>query len=249
LSIYQKTKNFILDTLFPITCVNCNTDGNWLCRECQTEIPLLDFQVCPRCEKIATTHGQLCETCQDFSRQEPFSLDNLVAATEYQKHNLAKIIHLFKYNFIQALAEPLGELLVKAALKSTLPLPDFILPVPLHPRRLRWRGFNQSTLLANFLSQKIAPGLEIPVLENLLQRKKYTSAQMKVADFSARKYNVQNAFFLNPASAKKIKGRQIWLIDDVATTAATLRECAKTLKQNGAGQVSALVVARQDFAK
>lgn len=249
MSLYQKIKNFILDILFPISCLSCGQDGFWLCAECLEKIPILNFQVCPRCERIIIDQGKLCPNCKKHTKFEHFYLDALIVATKYNANNIAKIIHLYKYNFIQDLSAPLGEILTKGLFKSNLPLPDFIMPVPLHSRRLRWRGFNQAKLIAEIISQKLTPGFEIPILDEILIRKKYTRPQMKVKNYLDRQKNIQDSFILNEPGFEKVKNKKILLIDDVATTASTLLECARILKENGAKKVFAAVIARQEIRK
>jgi len=263
LSTFEKTKDFILDTLFPINCINCGCDDIWLCETCFSKIELLPFQVCPRCEKLITEKGCLCDHC----KKDRTSLDNLLVAVKYRENNIAKMVHLYKYNFVEDLHIPLGKLLVKIILKNNLPLPDLIIPIPLHKRRLRWRGFNQSELLANYVSQNLTPGFSIPVASDLIKRQKYTPPQMQIGKYSERRRNMQDAFAMNhsslsfsPFSRRDVSERQrgktpqefiqnkkILLIDDIATTGATLFECAKVLKANGAKKVFAAVIARQEF--
>jgi len=239
LNIFQPIKNFILDTLFPISCLSCGRDNFWLCADCLKNIELLSFQVCPKCEDEITDSGRVCRDCR------PQNLDALLVASKYKENNISKLVHLYKYRFVEDLHVPLGKILVKTLLKSQLPLPDILLPVPLHPRRLRWRGFNQSQLLANYINKNLTPGLEVPVAENLLQRKKYTPPQMKIKKYSQRLHNLREAFVAT--KPEEIKNKTILLVDDIATTGATLFECAKVLKQNGAKKVFAVVIARQEI--
>ncbi|MCX6763699.1 MAG: ComF family protein [Candidatus Moranbacteria bacterium] len=237
-----KVKNIILDTLFPIFCLACRKDNFWLCEECLKKIKVLDLQVCPVCERYITEKGESCPKCKPLS-----PLKSLIVAAKYQEDNISKLVHLYKYNFIQDLREPLGKLLVQAILKSQIDIPDFIIPVPLHRRRLRWRGFNQAELLADYVSANLTPGLVIPVLKNILIRKKYTSPQMKVKNYWERQKNIQAAFAIQDNT--EIKNRRVLLIDDIATTGSTLFECAKVLKESGAKKIYAAVIARQEFSK
>ena len=250
LKFFTQTKNFILDTLFPINCLSCNKDGAWLCNECLKNIELLSFQVCPKCEDTVTEFGQLCRNCKTST-----DLDALVVALKYQDHHIDKFVHLYKYRFVKDLHIPLGKILVEAILNSGLPMPDIIVPVPLHKRRLRWRGFNQSELLANYVSQNLTPGFEIPVFPNLLTRHKYTPPQMKIGKYADRQKNMQDAFAFNQQS-KDFQQLQhtglcekynVLLIDDIATTGSTFFECARILKQNGAKKVFGAVIARQEM--
>lgn len=238
-----------MDILFPISCLSCGQDDFWLCPECLKKIAILNFQVCPRCERMIIPQGKLCPNCKKQIKLEPFYLDALITATSYNENNLSKIIHIFKYNFIQDLSSPLGDILTQGILRSDLPLPDFIIPVPLHSRRLRWRGFNQAELLAKEISQRLTPGFDLPVLNKLLLRKKYASPQMKIRKYSERKINIQNSFSADPKFTEIIKNKRILLIDDIATTASTLSECAKVLRSSGAKKVFAAVIARQEIGK
>lgn len=233
-------KKFLLDTLFPIACLSCGKEDVWLCDDCAAKINLLSFQVCPACEKIITDSGKPCADCKSGS-----ALDALLVATKYKKNDLDRIVHLYKYRFIEDLGVALGKIIVKNILASDLPLPDIIIPVPLHPRRLRWRGFNQSKILAEHISRNLAPGLEIPVAENILKRKKYTPPQMKIKKYSERKKNLKDAFSIEDAAP--IKNNTILLIDDIATTGTTLSECAEALKRAGAKKVFAAIIARQEL--
>jgi ComF family protein len=238
----KKIQEFILDTLFPITCLSCGYENIWLCENCLQKIQPLSFQLCPRCEKLITEDGRLCSFCK---KQKP-PLDALIVAARYTEGNISKLVHLFKYNFVEDLSAPLGKLLTRALLDSGHSVPDFIIPVPLHPRRLRWRGFNQAELLANYASQNLTPGFAIPVLGKYLRRTRYTPAQMKIKDYFQRQKNMRDAFSAT-AESLTIKNKNILLIDDIATTGATLFECARTLKLNGAKKVFAAVIARQEM--
>ena len=228
-----------LDVLFPVGCLNCGKEGDWLCEKCLSKIKTRGEQVCPICEKAITPDGKTCFNCRKRS-----SLDGLLVCSSYRDKTLSKMIHLFKYRFVPDLHMPLAEIMSGKITSSSLPLPDLIVPVPLHPKRLRWRGFNQSALLAEQLSKNIAPGIEIPVQEIVLARTRHTSAQMKIKNHQERKRNIQNAFSV--IRPREIKGKDILLVDDVATTGATLFECAKILKGKGAREVLAVVVARQE---
>lgn len=241
----KKIHTFILDTLFPITCVRCNNADSWFCEKCLEDMKLLSFQVCPKCESVVTESGSTCRQCKTI-----FDLDALIIALKYKENNINRLVHLYKYRFIEELHIPLGKILTKTLSNSQLPIPNYIIPVPLHHWRQRWRGFNQSELLANYIGKNLTPGLEIPIIDNLLQRKKYTSPQMKIKKYSQRLHNLRDAFSLNPDIVKTdnfLNNKTILLVDDIATTGATLFECAKILKKNGAKKVFAIVIARQEI--
>ncbi|HFC77051.1 MAG TPA: ComF family protein [Candidatus Moranbacteria bacterium] len=246
MNFLENFKKFLLDTLFPIECLSCNKSDDWICDDCLNKISIKNHQTCPLCKQIETPNGNTCFDCR-----EKFSLDGLLVASFYRRNKhktiLAQLIHFYKYRFVSELNNPLGEILKKAFLNSNLILPDFIIPIPLHHRRLRWRNFNQSKLLANYLSVNLTPGFKIDLLENVIIRKKYTQPQAKIKNRQQRIKNLQGIFAINKNSTdfKLIKNKTILLVDDVATTGSTLFECAKALKQNHVKKVYAIVLARQ----
>ncbi|HAI74315.1 MAG TPA: hypothetical protein DCS28_02705 [Candidatus Moranbacteria bacterium] len=243
----QKINKFILDALFPIACFFCGKRDTWLCDECLRKLPLLAFQLCPYCEKEIVSNGHFCEKCKKTALEKniPPPLDALICAIKYS--GISKFVHLFKYNFVSDLGAPLGKIIVKNFLKSNLPLPDFIIPVPIHKRKLKWRGFNQAEILAQTVSQNLTPGILLPVHSDILVRRSNTRAQMKIKNYQKRLANIRGAFAVSPEKEDLIRDKKILLIDDIATTGATLFECAKILKSAGAKKVCGAVIARQEF--
>jgi ComF family protein len=239
-------KKFILDTIFPIHCLGCHRHDIWLCKNCLAKITLKIEQTCPRCKQIIVPNGETCFSCKPHS-----VLDGVLVASFYKKNHqktiLARLIHYHKYHFVKDISLSLGKILKKSIFLSTLPLPEIIIPVPLHTRRLRWRGFNQSFLIAQYLGDNLIPNFKIPVIVNALQRKRYTKPQMEIKNRQKRICNIQNAFIFNQRefSSKKIEGKIIFLIDDIITTGSTLLECAKILKKYKAKKVYGIVLARQ----
>ena len=163
------------------------------------------------------------------------------AATNYENLLIKKAIHHYKYNFVQELSVPLGNLMAKKLIAA--PKNCILVPVPLHKKRLRWRGFNQSELLA----QEISKQLNIPVASDILIRTKNTQPQAKIENPAQRKANLQNAFALRHWGQSLPRGLSpitIILVDDIATTGATLQECAKALAPLKPKSIQALVLAR-----
>ncbi|MEX2220351.1 MAG: ComF family protein [Candidatus Rokuibacteriota bacterium] len=147
-------------------------------------------------------------------------------------------LHAFKFRGRRALAAPLGDLVVEAV-RGGLPagLPELLLPVPLHPRRERERGFNQAALVA----RRVGRAWRRPVRDDVLVRTVATPSQTEL-DAPARRANVRNAFRLRRPEV--IAGRHVVLVDDIFTTGATLSECARCLRAGGASIVGVLTVAR-----
>jgi ComF family protein len=144
-------------------------------------------------------------------------------------------MHQFKYDGLTALGEPLGELLTEGW-RSFRPPGDVIIPVPLHSRRLRERGYNQSAVLAGELGRRVG----LPVLERGLARTRETAPQVEL-NASQRQVNVAGAF---ECMTGEICGHAVLLIDDVCTTGATLNACAEALRKQEPRSIWALTLAR-----
>jgi predicted amidophosphoribosyltransferase len=164
------------------------------------------------------------------------------------------MIYEFKYRFIRKLSEPLGNIFVNFLRINNFIDFDFIIPVPLHKRRLSWRGFNQSELLASQLNIHLAT----PIINDLLMRKRNTAPQMGINDKEKRIKNISDAFNINNDANFKsnasvgtkfitkqiIKNKSILLIDDICTTASTFENCAKAIGPLEPSQIWALALAR-----
>jgi ComF family protein len=145
-------------------------------------------------------------------------------------------LHRYKYQRDASLARPLGEFLAARA-PLDLTIYDVVIPVPLHVGRLRWRGFNQSLLLARQIGRKFGP----PVDPFALERVRPTRPQVELSG-SDRRHNVLRAFQVSDRA--RVQHRDVLLVDDVYTTGATVEECTRTLLQAGARNVDVLVLAR-----
>lgn len=150
---------------------------------------------------------------------------------------MRRAIHHLKYGHFKALAAPLGELLAQHMESQPVPA-DVLVPVPLHSRRLRERGYNQSALLAAELGKRNG----LPVVTDSLVRLRHTKAQVKTADAEERQRNLAGAFGCQNG---KLTGKRVVVIDDVCTTGATLNSCAASLRAAGAASVWGLALARE----
>ncbi len=227
----------LLNVLFPPVCQLCEDDIKTgpLCKGCAGAFAehLLLGPLCTLCGEPFATDSGPNHTCGDcITRRIPFSLARSVYT---YKSAVLTAIHKFKYNGKTVLARPLGQLM--AAKAAELPVtPDIIVPVPLHEKRLRSRGFNQSLLLAEEISRHTDTDLDYLNLQRVLYTKPQITLKAK-----ARERNVTGAFRLK--NSGPFKGKKVLLIDDVFTTGATIRECSKILKRAGA-EVFALTLAR-----
>ena len=157
---------------------------------------------------------------------------------ETSEHPLRRVVQKFKYGRKVSLGRPLGQLMAQGCAEFLNECPvELILPVPLHPKRLRWRGFNQSVLLARQVSRAYG----IPVDPFVVRRNKETPPQTQLTEEERRK-NVRGVFSLNPQ--KRIEGKRVLLVDDVYTSGATVNECSRVLKKGGAQEVYVVTLAR-----
>lgn len=148
------------------------------------------------------------------------------------------VIHAFKYHNYRALSQRLASLMAGYFEQSKIP-GEVLVPVPLHNRRLRERGYNQSGLLAHELGKRLG----IPVAEDALRRIKDSSPQVRAVSAEARRQNVEGAFVCERTDA--VKERGVIVVDDVCTSGATLDACARALKIAGARSVWGLTFARE----
>lgn len=220
----------LLDLLFPKACLSCQKYGAYICEDCATKI---------------TRHNQTCIVCGHISllgithkeclKHTP--LDGAIIPTEYQ--NLTRTaLHQIKYKMNFAIVSELLEKTVKRnKIKACLQEQHFDISteVPMHKFKENKRGFNQAILIAKWIEK------EYGILhQSVLRKTKHTTAQMHLKR-EERIFNVKNVFEIK--SDITLENKNILLIDDVTTTASTLEECAKILKENNASKVWALVIA------
>lgn len=217
----------ILDFVFPRICVGCQDWGYNLCPNCLNRVKVNLKRICPSCNR-PSLHGFIHANCR-----KKLTLDGLTTIFEYSGI-VEKIIKEIKFEFIYDQFKELMELAVSClgedvGFSNNFDSKMILIPIPLHTKRLRWRGFNQSELLGKCLAKKLG----IKIAPRLLQRIKNTQTQslLKKED---RQTNIKNAFIVNPNFPKKfLYNSKLIIFDDIWTTGATMRECAKVLKQNG----------------
>lgn len=231
ISASHQLKESALDILFPPHCVGCGKGGLFLCSQCRSTLQYLPPPLCDRCGKPLPA-GAKCPDCEST----PLQIDGIRSLFPYDGVARRAILQ-FKYENVKALAAPLAQLMWEYQQTQRLPA-DVLMPVPLHPRRLRARGFNQSGLLARELG-KLA---SLPVVDDSIARRKNTAPQARTASVEDRRRNVADAF---ACRNKRGAGKHIIIIDDVCTSGATLKACATALKATGAASVWGLTLARE----
>ena len=234
----------MLDLFFPKFCLGCQKEGTYLCDDCRTLLDISEYNYClcntkPQRLPPDQKSGK-CQRCQDKK------LSGLFSALPYKEKTLTrKLIYQFKYQpYLKDLAKTLASILIEHFVISGKNTDEIwensvLIPVPLHKKKLKIRGYNQSEELAKELS-KI---LQIPVLSDILVKIKSTKPQMELKK-EEREKNLEGVFAVSDTA--KFAGKKIFLVDDVYTTGSTMEECAKTLKQAGAKNIWGIVIAREE---
>lgn len=237
----------LADMIYPPRCAVCgrflwrgplvrDTRSPFFCPDCMADFHPLGSPLCPICGQPFSSEQTDDHPCEDCLRNTPF-YDAAYAPYRYEGAILTGI-HRLKYGSKSLVADAMGPLLAQFAIAHLDGLRDLLtMPVPLHPKRLRERGFNQSLLLARHVSRALHIDLDFLVLRRI----RYTPPQTSLAK-AERQHNVRGAFELKDQSA--VRGRSILLMDDVVTTGSTLNECARILKKCGAQRVFGLSLAR-----
>jgi len=219
-----------LELLFPSRCLGCGKEGSLICPACRGKLSAITPPICRRCG-TPQPDGGFCSACLSHRHdidgiRSPFRFEGVIR----------QAIHQFKYNNLRYTAGTLAELLSSYLIAHSVP-GEVLIPVPLHSRRLRERGYNQSHLLAKELGKLVG----LPVMNDCISRQRQTAPQARATSASQRRSNVANAFTCRAA----MRDKKVILIDDVATSGATLDACADALKSAGAGSVWGLTIARE----
>lgn len=232
----------VLHLLLPNTCYSCKCDLHWrskepLCPQCAASVKTVGPLYCLRCGKPLPDGGAHCYQCRG-SKARLFKCKIIRSAVVFGPH-VRGLVHAFKYADQPHLAGYLAEWMQKEWKKYVdLAEAELFVPVPLHRKKYKQRGYNQSELLA----RELARLQEKPLDTQSLIRTRNTPSQTNFGR-EGRLTNMSGAFTcVNPAA---VKGKVILLIDDVATTGATLEGCAEALKAAGAKKVIAYTFARE----
>lgn len=229
-----------LDILFPPLCHHCRNfipDAGpvHLCPACLAATTHLVSPLCTVCGAPFLTEGGTDHTCGSCTLAPP-PFDAARSAMFFDGP-VRDLIHRFKYDKRVHLARPLGLLTAARLTPFARSAADLVVPVPLHAKRLRQRGFNQAILLGNVL----AKSWDIPLCRDNLKRIRWTEPQVNLSA-AERAGNVRGAFAVRDPAI--FRGKRIILVDDVYTTGSTVAECARVLKQTGAQAVSVVTTAR-----
>jgi ComF family protein len=234
---FKKFSFQVLDFFLPRLCLFCGgvvaeEAAAAVCPACEGTIEWVESPVCPCCGLIFPVRegeDRLCGSCQ--TEAPPFARARAAAVYEGL---VAQAITRFKFGRQMAYLPLMQHWLQTPRCKELAADADLLVPVPLHPRRFKYRGFNQALLLARAFP-------EAEVGRETLARVRHTVPQVGLNP-KERRDNVHQAFAV--PQPEEVKGKNILLVDDLYTTGATVRECARVLKRAGAKRVEVLTVAR-----
>ena len=227
----------LFDFLFPKRCVQCKKFGSYICAKCFSYIAFTEIMVCVMCQRYAMA-GLTHPVCMT-----KYSIDGVFPSLVY-KGVVKKLVYSFKYPpYLTDLKVQLAELFYEGLIQKEqfyklMSKPSLFIPIPLHAKKYRKRGYNQSLLLANGLVKHF----DVQVIDGL-HRVKETKTQVGLSK-ELRLENIKGAFVINPLVKDEIgKFEQVFLIDDVVTSGATLKEAANVLKRSGVKYVWGLTLA------
>jgi ComF family protein len=236
----------LVDLLFPPTCLACRAAigrADALCAPCWSAVRFIERPFCERLgTPFATDFGAADLGIEGLLSPEAMADPPVYARARAVAHfddgPVRHLVHRLKYGDRLELAGAMGRWMARAG-EALLAEADVLVPVPLHPRRLAMRGYNQSALLARVVSRHCG----VPAAPVALARRRATPAQVGLSR-SQRALNMQGAFKVPEAGRPEVQGRAVVLIDDVLTSGATANAAARALLRGGARQVDVLVFGR-----
>lgn len=260
--LFLRLRRIVGQGLFPYRCCHCNrlyapADDNgrdepkqlcqldgFLCKACGRLLVPITSPLCVICGRpFETNHGvdHVCSRCESTS----YGFEAVRSAVTYASA-MRRMVHLYKYQGRPQLARPFGMMLWRALISYWQPDQfDMVIPVPLHRKRLRQRGYNQSALLLRHWPALVNTcpdtARHFRLMPDLMVRHRATKPQVGL-DADARRANMRDAFSIRNPSI--IKAKHVLVVDDVLTTGATADACAWVLKRAGAASVRVLTLAR-----
>lgn len=223
--------NGFVELFYPRLCLGCGEklfrDEQFVCLHCRASLPLIREH----------------EVADNFVEQHLYGRPYIESATSlllYQKESVVqRMIHEIKYHGAKELALSLGRMLGREIREGRFSSVDAIIPVPLHPKRLKWRGYNQSEWFAKGLSEE----MNIPIQTDWVERVVETMTQTK-KNAEERWDNMQGVFALKKdVQLQDLQGKHLLIVDDVITTGATIMACAAALSQIENVRLSAVSIA------
>ena len=221
--------NYIIDLFFPKVCAGCHTilitNETVFCTNCRHELPLTQYHLDPKNEAVKKFYGKI-------------AIEHASALLYFNKKGIVQeLIHNLKYKGHEEIGTVLGNWYMEDLKELILETPfDVVIPVPLHPKKFRERGYNQVTTFGKAL----AKGLNISYNDTLLYRKKYSKTQSK-KNLIGRSENIENIFDVH--FTEENQNKHFLIVDDVLTTGATLEACSKALLKIPGAKISIVCMA------
>ncbi|UTN05081.1 ComF family protein [Flavobacterium bizetiae] len=221
--------NYIIDLFFPKVCAGCHTilitNETVLCTNCRHEMPLTQYHLDPKNEAVKKFYGKI-------------NIEHASALLYFNKKGIVQeLIHNLKYKGHEEIGTVLGNWYVEDLKELSIETPfDVVIPVPLHPKKFRERGYNQVTTFGKTL----AKGLNIAYNDTVLYRKKYSKTQSK-KNLLGRSDNIENIF--DVTFTVENQNKHFLIVDDVLTTGATLEACSKALLKIPGAKISIVCMA------
>ena len=221
--------NYLINLFFPKVCAGCHTilisNETVLCTTCRHEMPLTQYHLDPKNEAVKKFYGKI-------------AIQHASALLYFNKKGIVQeLIHNLKYREHEQIGTVLGNWYVEDLKELVLETPfDMVIPVPLHPKKFRERGYNQVTTFG----KAVAQGLNIDYDGTILYRKKYSKTQSK-KNLSGRSDNIENIF--DVITAEENQNKHFLILDDVLTTGATLEACARALLKIPGAKISIVCMA------
>ena len=235
-SSLQKAGNFLCELIYPSVCLQCDADGDQgmdLCSRCHKNLPWIKY-ACEKCAlPLQTDEAKICGYCS----KRNYYFDCAIAPLEFEGFIREAIYH-FKFNQKLNQGKVLAQLFLNYIERTKIDIPEVIIPVPLHKKRLQKRGFNQALEIARILSKNL--GCELSYQS--IYRNRNTSTQMELPA-KARIKNVKGAFSLKE-KISHLTNKHVCIVDDVMTTGNTVNEVAKCLQKANVEKIDVWCIAR-----
>ncbi|MGA2367713.1 MAG: ComF family protein [Dehalococcoidia bacterium] len=232
----KQLRSEVIDLFFPRECLGCGKIGGFICNSCAKKLPRIYPPLCQRCGRPETS-GRYCQECWGKQNNR---IDAIRSVFVFEG-TIRAAIHELKYRNLRAISAILGEYMATYYRDNGLK-GDCLLPVPLHEKRIRERGYNQSELLA----KEIAKHIGVPVKGQLVMRVRNNMPQARTSSAEERRVNMENVF---SCQGLEVAGQDIIVVDDVCTSGNTLEACATVLKAAGAKSVIGFTLAREILSR
>lgn len=227
----KQLQSEVIKFIFPGVCIGCGKFGEFICADCEKKLPRLLPPVCQRCGKPEPS-ALYCSEC--WKKQN--GIDSIRSVFIFEGM-IRAAVHELKYYNLRAISGLLGKYMAAYYSENNLS-GDYLVPVPLHPKRFRQRGYNQSELLAMSMSEITG----VPMLKGAIERVIDNEPQTRTVSVDERRHNVEDVFF---CGSSLVMGKDIMIVDDVCTSGATLDACARSLKKAGVKRVFGITLARE----